>query len=328
LSGDIPKEDVRWGLANTVFAAKIYYMLDILTPSRSNELANFILTFQTAEGEVFDLCLQRMTRRSRWFTAFKDRNYGNLFGQRRKRAEARQAFAALRCLNKKPQYPYPRIPATPRAVSNYIRRLNWENPWGASSHISHLLFFLSNNNLFFPSIYPSSKELIEFVVNETNKYRREDGSWYMKGRDYPPFQKINSAMKILTGFDAAAIQNFSGAESLIDLCLSTENTGNACNNLNIVFVLYYCSEKTDYRKGDIRQFFWDRLATYQRHYWPEHGGFSFYERKSNSMFYGARISEGREEPDIHGTVLLLWGIAMMSRILGINDDLRLRVPFT
>mgnify|MGYP000097262523 CR=1 FL=1 len=36
-------------------------------------------------------------------------------------------------------------------------------------------------------------------------------------------------------------------------------------------------------------------------------------------WYGARIARGLKEPDIHGTCLFLWGIAVMAPLLGYGD---------
>jgi hypothetical protein len=42
----------------------------------------------------------------------------------------------------------------------------------------------------------------------------------------------------------------------------------------------------------------------------------------------AKISEGLEEPDIHGTHLFLWGIALITKMMGLDDRFRLNIPIT
>ena len=53
LSGDL-SSDCMWGLANTVFATKIRYMLKQLDNAETNQMAKFIKSFQNANGEISD----------------------------------------------------------------------------------------------------------------------------------------------------------------------------------------------------------------------------------------------------------------------------------
>ena len=54
------------------------------------------------------------------------------------------------------------------------------------------------------------------------------------------------------------------------------------------------------------------------HYHSEYGGFSYFKNKSQTHYYGVEISNGLNTPDIHGTTLLVWALAMIFKILG--DD--------
>lgn len=327
-SGDLANEDKLWGLANTVFAAKIFYIINRLNTSLCEDINSFFFRFQRPGGCFSDPHIHKLSREARWREAIQSRNCTNIFGQANTRAETRQTFAALRCIDGKPARPFAKIPRTPEGIRKYIHGADWNNPWAASSHISHLFFFLHSNNLFFPGHIEDSGELMNIALEELNKYRQKDGSWYKKDTDLPTFQKVNSAMKIMTGFEAAGIQSFSGAEELIDLCLSVDNIGHACNNFNIVCVLYHCCRQTRHRRDEIVRFCEERLEIYRKYYWPEQGGFSFFERQSNDVFFGARISKGLAEPDIHGTIMFLWGIALIGRILGINEKLEFKLPIT
>jgi hypothetical protein len=112
------------------------------------------------------------------------------------------------------------------------------------------------------------------------------------------------------------------------LCFSNLNEGDACNNLNIIYVLYHCLQKTDYRKGEAIDYCLERLKMYQDYWFPQHGGFSLFPGKANRIYYGAYISKGLPEPDVHGTHLFLWGIVLISDILGWREELGLRFPIT
>ena len=71
----------------------------------------------------------------------------------------------------------------------------------------------------------------------------------------------------------------------------------------------------------------ERLCMYREHWWEDRGGFSFFPRKANKIYYGAYISKGRPEPDIHGSHLFLWGMVLICRILGWKE-FGLRLPVT
>ena len=44
------------------------------------------------------------------------------------------------------------------------------------------------------------------------------------------------------------------------------------------------------------------------------GGFSYNVGRAQKWYYGVPISKGLKESDIHGTVLLVWALAMISRV--------------
>lgn len=328
LSGDIYGKDDRWGLGNTVFAAKTYYMLESLQMDDREKMAAFIKSFQDDEGYIYDRKVKALSRMRRYSAALRQRDLNNIFNEQTKNAETRQSFAALRCLGSRPDKAFTRIPYSREAITEYIMRLNWQLPWGAASHVSHLVFFLHSNALLFGLHGDDAESLIDHVFKTTDKYRHEDGSWYLPGSGITLQLKINAAMKMMTAYGAAERDDFTHARELIDLCLSAVNNVDACDNFNIVCVLYNASRKTDHRIDEIKEFCTRRLEIYRSYYWPEHGGFSFLQRNANSIYYGARITKGLREPDIHGTALFLWGITLITDILGIRDELGLKIPYT
>ena len=54
----------------------------------------------------------------------------------------------------------------------------------------------------------------------------------------------------------------------------------------------------------------------QKNYHPEKGGFSYFQSKSQTHYYGLNISLGKNTPDLHGTTLLLWALTMIDHING------------
>ena len=329
LSGDIYPPQIKWGLGNAVFASKIYYMLEELTSKKKKNLADFIKSFQNSKGYIHDPLVQRISKLRRYYNAFRTCDFENIFNEQTRRAETRQAFAALCCLKSKPNQPFLHIPYTESDIENYVHRLNWNLAWGAGSHISHLLFFLKKNSELYHINDDKSEKLIQYVIDLVNdKYRRDDGSWYLSSAKMPHFQKVNAAMKMMIGFDAAGKLDFDNEIKLIDLCLAAINEGHACNHFNVICVLYHCSRKTDYKRKEIRQYCLNQLSHYRQYYWPDSGGFSFFKGKANHNYYGAIISRGLKEPDIHGTVLFLWGISLIVKMLEYDHLIQLNAPIT
>ena len=276
-------------------------------------------SFQKKNGTIYDLLIKRKVFLREKLSATKNLDFNNFFHQQIIRAETRQSISALKLLTKKPEASFQVFAKTEKEIEKYLLKLNWTKPWGAGSHFSHLLFFLRNSDL------KNKEDLIIFAIDWVNKLQKHsDGSWY-KG-DPSLQQKINGAMKIITGLKVANKINFQYPEKIIDLCLSAKNDEHACNNFNIIYVLHYANKMADgnYRIKEIKEFAFERLGIYKQYYYPKIGGFSFLLHKANVYYYGAKITKGLDEPDIHGTVMFLWGISIISQILGIEKKLKFK----
>ncbi len=331
LSGDIIPDNITWGLGNAVFASRLYFLIDALNEDKKNQLIQFIKSFQDKKGYIYDPVIQKRSIIRRYYSAFRQVDFNNIFNEQTRRAETRQAFSALCSLGSRPDKPFLNIPYNKKEILKYIDRLNWNIPWGACSHISHLVFFIKVNNRLFNIHQDDSEEFIQLIIDYVNQnYRQNDGSWYAESSksEIPKFQKINSAMKMMTTFQSAEIKDFEKKEELIDLCLSTVNEGHACNHFNVVCVLYHCALQTDYRKEEINHYYMKQLEFFRSYYFEEYGGFSFLHGKSSPQYYKAVITKGLNEPDIHGTFMFIWGIALITRILNLDDVINLNIPIT
>ncbi|HTX87243.1 MAG TPA: hypothetical protein VMC41_04245 [Candidatus Nanoarchaeia archaeon] len=321
LSGDLFGENIKWGLGNAVFFLKIIYTLGLEDHYRAEIAAviGFVKSFQKKNGEISDPLVNLLASPGRFLAALRNWDNEEIFGAETKRAETRQAFSALELFGAKPEYGYRNIPRDRAAVGEYLARLDWTVPWGAGSHFSHLLFFLKRGDL------PDREELITFAIEWVNGLQHpENGFWYQGEPEIS--QKINGAMKIISGLIAADRVDFKFADKIIDNCLAAKNDRHACDNFNIVYALKYCRQvlRSDYRAEEIREFMIDRLAIYRKYYHAEAGGFSFNPTRPKKTYYGAFIDRGLPEPDIHGTVLFLWGIAVIAQVLGIDSELGFR----
>lgn len=321
LSGDFFGETIKWGLGNSVFFLKIIYTLNLEHKFQKevNDAINFILRFQKKDGSFYDPLIKTIAITFSILKTLPKLCLFKLKYDSTKRAETRQTISALYLFGISPKIKYKKIPDNEEKITNFLSKLNWELPWGAGSHFSHLLFFLHHSNL------NNKEELIQYTINWVNKIQHENEGFWYKGE--PSIQqKINGAMKIITGLKVVKRVNFKYPEKMIDTLLSAMNDSQACDNFNIVYVLKYCNELTGgkYRFSEIKDFLYDRLKIYRMHYHHKNGGFSFYQNKSNTTYYGAYISRGKNEPDIHGTTMFLWGISIIAQILNINNDLKFK----
>lgn len=332
LSGDLSFPD-KWGLGNSVFATKILYMLNTDGDLVNDSIANYILSFQKDNGEIFDPLI---SRRSVWYRSLYclvDRDINNLFGAQIRRAESRQSFAALRALQRYPEYRYKAIPSSVDEVKKYIHSLNWRKPWNAGSHFGTLIFLLKSKEWWPTSDFDRGRSekveaLIEEAFRQVSVYRQDNGAWFMTGAAPSTAEQVSGAMKMTIAFMVAEKGATGMEKQLIDLCLDLAIKPDACNNFNLVLVLYYALKSKNYRRSDVSRFCSEAISRYRKHYWPETGGFSFYIGRANDRYYGARLTEGLPEPDIHATHLYLWGIVLISKMLELPARNRLREPIT
>jgi len=298
---------------------KTYCILDLVRdlPGEDKEaMAAFIKRFQTKNGDIHDSLIRKRAMLRNILSATKNLDFNNFLGAQTIRAETRQAISALNLLGKKPSTPYLKIPRTIKEIEKYLNSLDWSKPWSAGSHFSHLTFFLKESDL------ENKEDLINLAIDCINKLQfSKTGGWYIGNPSLR--EKINGAMKVITGLKVLGRVEFRWPEKLIDLCLSAKNDRYACDNFNIVYVLHYACKlgQNNHRFPEIKDLAYDRLGIYKQFYWPEIGGFSFLPERANQIYYGAKITKGFREPDIHGTVMFAWGISIIAQILGFEREL-------
>lgn len=330
LNGSVFFSADQSGLDASALALKITYMLgalDRIPKSDLSQWVDFIRSFQS-KYESAGLCgiIKRKTGFfiDRAFIKQTDEKMGwGGYDEKTRRAVTRQACAALLCAGENPNYPVYLLPQSKSQVFQYLEVLDWEHdPWGAGSHASHLIFLLNmNKNLLKKN--ENIDELIRTVFDWLDGIRNpHTGSWYTG--DPSTAQKINSAMKVLTGY-AVLGKSVEKPEALIDYCLSSVNSQDGCHNADILFVLHYCYQFTKYREVDVRKFCWNRIPVIEQFRKPD-GGFSFYLNSSQTTIYGVPIAKGLPESDIHGTVLFLWSLKMIVDILGYADQFPWKMP--
>jgi hypothetical protein len=324
-SGDLYDEKTHWNPASSVFATKIYYTLGVENNHDIDAAANYIKTFQHKNGWIYDDLVFRKPLFRNALVSLRQGNFSNLLNKNYKRAETRQCYSALMLYDKLPESMCLFVPQDEEQVRNFLSSLAWNQPWDAASHFSHLMFFLALAMKTAGMEPQTFEHLTSCAIEWTNRLQHpQDGCWYTGIPS--PRQKINGAMKIITGLIAVDRADFDYPEKLIDLCLGSVNDQDACDNFNIVLVLNYAAKLLgrNYRQHEIEKFALQRLNTYWKHYHDDKSGFSFYPHRANDVYYGARITRALNEPDIHGTSLFLWGISIIVQLLGLEKQFDFR----
>lgn len=323
-SGDIYDESFHWNVGSSVFALKLYYVLGIEKNQEIIDTTNYIKSFLSKEG-IYDSFIYKKGFFRNFLASIKNKNFINIFNSQYKSAETRQSYSALMLYDELPKNIKLNIPTSKSEIEKYLLSLNWNEPWGAGSHFSHLMFFYKIAKETGQISHEQFEQNTKIILNWINGiYHNDTGGWY-KG-DQTNRYIVNGAMKILTGLIAIDKVFIPNPKALIDTCLQATNDLDACDNFNIILVLNYASKQLDreYRQEEIEKFALNRLKKYKAQYKKMQGGFSFFLNNSNNRYYSAKITKGLNEADIHGTVLFMWGISIIVQILKIEENFEFR----
>jgi hypothetical protein len=232
-------------------------------------------------------------------------------------AETKQAIATLYQVGSKPENYYPGFPSTSEKVIKYLNKFDWQKPWAAGGQAAALAVFLKTQS---PYIYSTdvSKKLIKTCAEYFKNLVDPVSGGYFKGKSPGYNELVNGAMKILTAFDWLETP-VHYPEKLLETVLSQEPSNEGCHLVDSIYVIYQCCKYTKHKREDVVKYCLKILTMIQMHYNGD-GGFSYFIKKSQTNYYGAKISEGKAESDIHGTILLTWALVMCSELLEINQN--------
>ena len=244
----------------------------------------------------------------------KKRTYKDLY-QDSVRAETKQAIATLYEVGSFNSLQYKDFPTTKDEISKYLDSLNWARPWNAGAQFSALCVFtttqLENNEAEY-----NAKYLYKYLEKILNK----DTGLYYKNKDVGLNEKINGAMKVITGLDWIE-KPIHFPEKIIDFCLEVDPGSEGCDIVDLVYILYKSCKQSNYKTSEVQKYFEKIKLIIYSHYYKSKGGFSYSTNKSQEYYYGLKISIGLDTPDIHGTTLLLWALTMIydiNEVYGFN----------
>lgn len=322
LKGGLIPIEGQQGQVSTCFAMKIAWQTGLWEEwdaQRRQACVEFIQAFQQENGMFFDPWLSQMTSislkdylgvllgRGRW----KDLQ---LRHEQNIRAETRQSASTLLIVGAKPIYPMPLEVANEDDVRRYIQGLNWQNPWSAGSHVSHQLFMLTVNYQCFGQPKNYAELIDEFVSQLTRFYDASSGTWFAGNPS--DTLKLNGAMKILSGLQWLD-RPYHNTKTLLDFALQQPFRKDGCGFLNRLFVIQQAVKgvPSGYRQEDIRCLAAEVLETVAL-FRQEDGAFSFFTEHAQTTYYGAPVSRGQRVSDLHGTVMMVWAIAIALELLG------------
>ena len=226
------------------------------------------------------------------------------------RAESKQAIATLYEVGYENEKKYLNFPRTEIEINTFLDDLNWDTPWTAGAQFSAICVFSATQ-----LVNKEKEENIKNLYSYLNKIVDYESGFYHKDIPVNDRELINGAMKIITGLDWIN-RPIHYPEKIIDFCLKHKPNPEGCDIVDTVYVLFKCFQQSQYKREEINHYFNNVKIIISEHFNAEYNSFSYYKEKSQDYYYGLKITEGRKEPDIHGTTLLLWAMSMIYNFQG------------
>lgn len=224
-------------------------------------------------------------------------------------AETKQAISSLYQVNSKNLHKIALEYDSNQELESYLYNLDWSKPWTSGAQFSSLCVYSETQSLDFKEVLKSFSKKI--ANNQT-------GSYYIDTPDTPR-EIINGAMKVISGLDWLN-EEIHYPEKLIQYCINNVPIMEGCDIVDFVYVLYMCSKQTDYKKKEVNKVLENLLNDLLQLYHYKEGAFSYYKNMSQTHYYGIKITEGNNTPDIHGTTLCLWALIMILENLELSKD--------
>ena len=227
-------------------------------------------------------------------------------------AETKQAISTLYGVGVESPNVFNTFPRTPIDIKKYMAKFDWSLPWDAGGQTASLAVFLVTQGpklLEGPQVEDLKQAACEFYRSIVDP---PTGSYYQRQRPKDVFL-VNGAMKVLTALDWLG-EDIHYPEKLIDTVLRYVPESDGCHLVDSIYVMYRCTQQVDYRRLEVEEYYIRCLDMIKAHHNSD-GGFSYSIGKAQKWYYGLPISKGLDESDIHGTILLVWALTMISTML-------------
>ncbi len=312
-------------LGFSTYALKIFFILnewEKLSQEQKNAWINYILTFQKNDNRFpinsfidkylvenyQDLDLKRksldITKKTLNFITKSNYETNQFRLVKAINAETKQAISTLNQVNFLNYQKLENVIRNSETVESFLEKFDWSFPWNAGAQFSSLCVYSVTSNLNIES------QLSDFIKLKLDK----DTGSYFSVRPNSNREIINGAMKVITGLDWIG-HDIHEPEKLIDFCIENRPISEGCDIVDYIYVLSSCSQQTNYKKDKVNALFTDLLDEIKILYNPKDGGFSYFKNNCQTHYYGAKIINQSDQSDIHGTLLCLWGVAMILKNL-------------
>lgn len=307
----------------TSLAADLIYMLDIpIFEAERNLFAEFFNSHQeTNTGfyhepfihELNNLSIDRVVEMSGTYLSF-------------------QVCGALEAINRLPIYPFRFYEFTIRkgAISKYIEdKFPWNHsPWGAGGWIDSIATMLRMNiKMGYKEYQLPLDEMIEWLQKNQNP---KTGLWGNLDSPKVLTGLVNGGYHILRGTLFQMNMNIPYPERIIDACINVykENDyfkpghGEGCHELDLFDLMLQASKYSQaYKKEEISRICEERFSEILS-FQNKDGAFSFFPHKAQTEHNYYKISPGKEESDIQGTVFYMHTLKRISEHLGITFNIK------
>lgn len=223
-------------------------------------------------------------------------------------AESKQTISTIYEMGYENKLKYLEFPNSEIKVSRFLNSLNWSYPWSSGGQFSGICLFSKTqlkNEEFVKMKLQLEKFLEDLVDQETG--------FYFKGSQPKNSELINGAMKIISGIDWID-GTIHYPEKIIDYCLNVNLNNEACEVVDLVYVIYKCSTLTNYKRKEIADYLNQILSFIFLHFKEDEGGFSYFKETCQTHYYDVKFSDSLNVADIHGTLLFTWAIVMILEI--------------
>ncbi len=336
LAKGLTKNGKLLDLGFTCYVLKIFYMTgewERLNEEKKKGYIDFINSFQSTNKEVpqnyyLDDNLYK-SYKSMSASTFKYllKNLLNMTGnynfpsrtqdlEKAINADNKQAISTLYELGNKNERKIENIFNEENNVINYLNSLDWSRPWNAGAQFSSLCVYSETQNFNY------KRTLESFILTKLNS---QTGSYHNPNIS-DNREVINGAMKVISGLDWLGSE-IHHPKKLIDFCLDNKPYLEGCDVVDYVYVLYKCLKQENHRRKEIQNVFTVLLDEILKLYNESDRGFSYFQNKSQTHYYGIKISKGLDVADLHGTTLCIWAINMILEGLEMsNKDMKVIKP--
>jgi hypothetical protein len=230
-------------------------------------------------------------------------------------SETKQAISSLYQVGSTNEKFYLDFPRKEHDIKTYLDSLDWKYPWQAGAQFASLCVFISSQ---IDDSNHEKNDLTEYVYKYLDSLINRETGAYFSGIIPNENEVINGAMKVITGLDWINKQ-IHEPEKLIDFCLGSNLSSEGCDLVDLVYVLYMSTKNTNHRKKEVIDFLEIVLEIISRNKY-KNSGYSYYYNKTQMYYYGLKINIGINLPDLHGTLLLNWAIAMIAEVCEFENN--------